>query len=160
MPEKSRMNVGDRTWRGSLPIVAMMTGILAIISVGYAVFPRHPDLLAFDPVAMAHSETMMWRHYYDRRYLSLFADLYENARTAAAPILRQSIYRRPVQPENAGDDLRAFAFLDLTHRAFTQRFQRMMIQSARIIFLHTGSESLNTGTVNKSRYTYELINNA
>jgi hypothetical protein len=24
--------------------------------------------------------------------------------------------------------------------------------------LHTGSESLNTGTVNKSRYTYELIN--
>jgi hypothetical protein len=34
----------------------------------------------------------------------------------------------------------------------------MMIQSARIIFLHTGSESLNTGTVNKSRHTYELIN--
>jgi hypothetical protein len=34
----------------------------------------------------------------------------------------------------------------------------MMIQSARIIFLHTESESLNTGTVNKSRYTYELIN--
>jgi hypothetical protein len=33
-----------------------------------------------------------------------------------------------------------------------------MIQSARIIFLHTGSESLNTGKVNKSRYTYELIN--
>src|SRR5471030_1351693 len=55
-------------------------------------------------------------------------------------------------------DFRAFAFLDLTHRAFTQRFQRMMIQSARIIFLHTESESLNTGTVNKSRYTYELIN--
>src|SRR5450631_4037239 len=69
---------------------------------------------------------------------------------AAAPILRQpSIYRRPVQPENAGDDFRAFAFLDLTHRAFTQRFQRMMIQSARIIFLHTRSESLNTCTVNK-----------
>jgi Glycosyl hydrolase 108 len=34
----------------------------------------------------------------------------------------------------------------------------MMIQSARIIFLHTGSESLNTCTVNKSRHTYELIN--
>jgi hypothetical protein len=34
-----------------------------------------------------------------------------------------------------------------------------MIQSARIIFLHTGSESLNTCTVNKSRHTYELINN-
>ena len=33
-------------------------------------------------------------------------------------------------------DFRAFTFLDLTHRAFTQRLQRMMIQSARIIFLH------------------------
>jgi hypothetical protein len=30
---------------------------------------------------MARSETMIWRHYYNRRYLSLFADLYDNART-------------------------------------------------------------------------------
>jgi hypothetical protein len=30
---------------------------------------------------MARSETMMWRHYYERRYLSLFADLYDNSRT-------------------------------------------------------------------------------
>ena len=81
MPEESRMNVGGRTWRLSLPTVAMMAGLLAMIGVGYAVFPRHPDLRAFDPVAMAHSETMMWRHYYDRRYLFLFADLYENAQT-------------------------------------------------------------------------------
>jgi hypothetical protein len=81
MPEDSRINVGGRTWRMSLSFVAMMAGLLAMIGVGYAVFPRHPDLRAFDPVAMAHSETMMWRHYYDRRYLPLFAYLYENART-------------------------------------------------------------------------------
>jgi len=79
---------------------------------------------------------------------------------AAAPILRQpSIYRRPVQPKNPGDNFRAFTFLDLTHRAFTQRFQRMMIQSARIIFLHPQNESFNNCIVNKSRPTYELINN-
>ena len=59
------------------------------------------------------------------------------------------IYRRPAQPENAGDDFRAFTFLDLTHRAFTQRLQRMMIQSARIIFLHPQNESFNNCTVNK-----------
>ena len=59
----------------------MIAGLLAVPGVGYAVFPRHPDLRAFDPVAMARSETMMWRHYYERHYLLLFADLYENART-------------------------------------------------------------------------------
>jgi hypothetical protein len=47
----------------------------------YAVFPRHPDLRAFDPATMARSETMMWRHYYQGRYLPLFADLYDNSRT-------------------------------------------------------------------------------
>ena len=70
--------------------------------------------------------------------------------SAAAPILRQpSIYHRPVQPENAGDDFRAFTFLDLTHRAFTQRLQRMMIQPARIIFLHPQNKSFNNCIVNK-----------
>jgi hypothetical protein len=29
----------------------------------------------------ARSETLMWRHYYERRYLSLVADLYVNSRT-------------------------------------------------------------------------------
>ena len=81
MPEESRMNGGGRTWRASLPIIAVIAGLLAITGAGFAVFPRHPDLRAFDPVEMAHSETMMWRHYYDKRYLSLFADLYDNART-------------------------------------------------------------------------------
>ena len=35
---------------------------------------------AFSPAAMARSETTMWRHYYERRYISLFADLYDNSR--------------------------------------------------------------------------------
>jgi len=34
-----------------------------------------------------------------------------------------------------------------------------MIQSARIIFLHPQNESFNNCIVNKSRPTYELINN-
>jgi hypothetical protein len=34
-----------------------------------------------------------------------------------------------------------------------------MIQSARIIFLHPQNESFNNTIVNKSRPTYELINN-
>ena len=57
-----------------------MAGLLSLIGSGYAVFPRHIDLRAFDPTAMAHSETTMWRHYYERRYLSLFADLYDKSR--------------------------------------------------------------------------------
>ena len=91
-----------------------------------------------------------------------------DARTKASPSRRPS-RRADTAPtihipstdsaRERGRQLRAFAFLDLTHRAFTQRFQRMMIQSACIIFLHTGSESLNTCTVNKSRYTYELFSN-
>ena len=74
------MSVGDRTRRARLRAVAIMAGLLSLIGSGYAVFPRHPDLRAFDPAAIAHSETTMWRHYYERRYLSLFADLYDNSR--------------------------------------------------------------------------------
>jgi hypothetical protein len=74
------MSVGDRTRRARLRAVAIMVGLLSLICSGYAVFPRHPDLRAFDPAAMAHSETTMWRHYYEKRYLWLFADLYDNSR--------------------------------------------------------------------------------
>jgi hypothetical protein len=74
------MSVSDRTRRARLRAVAIMAGLLSLIGSGYAVFPRHPDLRAFDPAAMAHSETTMWRHYYERRYLWLFADLYDNSR--------------------------------------------------------------------------------
>jgi hypothetical protein len=77
---EERMSVGDRTRWARLRAVAIMAGLLSLIGSGYAVFPRHPDLRAFDPTAMAHSETTMWRHYYERRYLSLFADLYDKSR--------------------------------------------------------------------------------
>ena len=73
------MSVGDRTRWARLRVVTIIAGLLSLIGSGYAVFPRHPDLRAFDPAAMAHSETTMWRHY-ERRYLSLFADLYDNSR--------------------------------------------------------------------------------
>src|ERR1700730_446513 len=71
---------GRARW-ARLRTLAMTVGILTIIGAGYAVLPRHPDLRAFDPGAMARSETIMWRHYYERRYISLFADLYYNSRT-------------------------------------------------------------------------------
>jgi hypothetical protein len=75
------MSVGKRARWARLRALAMTVGILTIIGAGYAVLPRHPDLRVFDPGAMARSETIMWRHYYERRYISLFADLYDNSRT-------------------------------------------------------------------------------
>ncbi len=56
--------------------------LLAIFLVGaaYAAVPRHADLTSFDPQAMARDETLMWRHYYEKRYFALFADLYGVAR--------------------------------------------------------------------------------
>jgi hypothetical protein len=83
------MSVSDRTRTARLRAVAIMAGLLSLVGSGYAVFPRHADLRAFDPAAMAHSETTMWRHYYERRYLSLFADLYDNSR--AKKIFREQI---------------------------------------------------------------------
>lgn len=74
------MSIGNRTRRARVCYLAMMAGLLTVIGSGYAAFPRHPDLRAFDPAAMAHSETMMWRHYYEKRYFSLFADLYDSSR--------------------------------------------------------------------------------
>jgi hypothetical protein len=64
-----------RTWR----FVAGLVVVLGL-AAAYAGFPRHPDLTQFDPVAMARLETSMWRHYYDKQYLPLFADLYYVAR--------------------------------------------------------------------------------
>jgi hypothetical protein len=59
----------------------MIVGLLTSIGIAYALYLRHPDLRAFDPAAMARSETAMWQHYYEKRYLLLFVDLYDNART-------------------------------------------------------------------------------
>jgi hypothetical protein len=56
--------------------------VLAMVAVAaaYICFPRHADLTKFDPHAMARLETSMWRHYYEKRYLPLFGDLYDVAR--------------------------------------------------------------------------------
>ncbi len=67
--------------RARLRVLAAAAGVLVLAGLAYALYPRHPDLRAFDPRAMARSETVMWRHYYERRYLLLFADLYGNSRT-------------------------------------------------------------------------------
>src|SRR5262245_52329615 len=56
--------------------------LLVVLAAGaaYAFIPRKADLTAFDPAAMAHAETLMWRHYYDKRYVPLFLELYRAAR--------------------------------------------------------------------------------
>jgi hypothetical protein len=60
-------------------LVAALIAILAV-AVAYAVTPRRADLTMFDPETMARLETSMWRHYYEKRYLALFLDLYAMAR--------------------------------------------------------------------------------
>jgi hypothetical protein len=59
---------------------ARVTLAIAAALVAYAVIPRHADLTAFDPSETARLETLMWRHYYDKRFFALFADLYALAR--------------------------------------------------------------------------------
>ena len=54
---------------------------VVVLAAAYICFPRHADLTKFDPHAMARLETSMWRHYYEKRYLPLFADLYDVSRS-------------------------------------------------------------------------------
>jgi hypothetical protein len=56
--------------------------LIAVVALAaaYACWPRHADLTRFDPATMARLETEMWRHYYERRYLPLFGDLYDVSR--------------------------------------------------------------------------------
>jgi len=58
----------------------MVTLAVAAALVAYAAVPRCADLTAFDPSETARLETLMWRHYYDKRLYALFADLYSLAR--------------------------------------------------------------------------------
>jgi hypothetical protein len=58
---------------------AILLAILVAV-VAYATIPRQADLTAFDPGETARLETLMWRHYYDKRFAALFADLYRLAR--------------------------------------------------------------------------------
>jgi hypothetical protein len=55
--------------------------VMVALAAGYICLPRHADLTKFDPSAMARLETSMWRHYYEKRYLPLFGDLYEVSRS-------------------------------------------------------------------------------
>jgi hypothetical protein len=54
---------------------------MVALAAAYIGIPRHADLTSFDPGAMARLETAMWRHYYEKRYLPLFGDLYDVSRT-------------------------------------------------------------------------------
>jgi hypothetical protein len=60
-------------------IVAAVATVVAAV-LAYAAIPRHADLTRFDPDEMARLETLAWRHYYEKRYLPLFTDLYEMSR--------------------------------------------------------------------------------
>jgi hypothetical protein len=53
---------------------------IVVLAAAYVCFPRHADLTKFDPNAMARLETSTWRHYYEKRYLPLFGDLYDVSR--------------------------------------------------------------------------------
>jgi len=65
-----------RRWRW---IVAAVIAVVAAVLI-YAGAPRQADLTRFDPAEMARLETLAWRHYYEKRYLPLFTDLYEMSR--------------------------------------------------------------------------------
>jgi hypothetical protein len=56
--------------------------VLAVLALATAFIclPRHADLTRFDPATMARLEIAMWRHYYEKRYFPLFADLYDVSR--------------------------------------------------------------------------------
>lgn len=66
--------------RGKRWIVLACAGLLAASATLYACWPRSADLTAFDPDAMAGLETLMWRDYYEKRYVGLFRDLYSVSR--------------------------------------------------------------------------------
>lgn len=58
----------------------MGSALMLILGALYGTWPRHADLRRFDPARMARAETLMWRHYYEKRYWPLFAELYGTAR--------------------------------------------------------------------------------
>ena len=68
--------VRRRRWRW---VAGAMVVVVAVVCA-YAAIPRHADLTRFDPDEMARLETLAWRHYYEKRYLPLFTDLYEMSR--------------------------------------------------------------------------------
>jgi hypothetical protein len=59
--------------------LAVLAAVL-VLGLNYVCLPRQADLTHFDPQAMARRETLMWRHYYQKRYFALFRDLYDVSR--------------------------------------------------------------------------------
>jgi hypothetical protein len=57
----------------------MVISIVAAVCL-YALWPRAADLTSFNPHTMALIETSMWRHYYEKRYIRLFYELYKASR--------------------------------------------------------------------------------
>jgi len=55
---------------------AIAGAFIILVTATYVLLPRDPDLRRFEPAAIAHAETAMWRHYYEKSYVALFADLY------------------------------------------------------------------------------------
>ena len=56
--------------------VLLPLGIVAAIGLTYALWPRQAHLRNFDPAAVGHLETSLWRDYYEQKYVALFAGLY------------------------------------------------------------------------------------
>jgi hypothetical protein len=69
----------EATFRRRRLVVGAIIAVIAA-AVAYGVIPRRANLAAFDPEPMAALETAMWRHYYEKRYLALFVDLYRTSR--------------------------------------------------------------------------------
>lgn len=61
-------------------ILWAVLGAVVASAIAYVCLPRHADLTSFDPAAMARRESLMWRHYYQKRYFALFRDLYDMSR--------------------------------------------------------------------------------
>ena len=60
-----------------------MRMVFAVVFTGailWAAWPRKASLRSFDPDRMARVEALSWRHYYEKRCLSLGWDLYQGAR--------------------------------------------------------------------------------
>ena len=55
---------------------AMALGSAVLVCAAFTFLPRGANLRAFVPVEIASIETASWRHYYEKDYLGLFADLY------------------------------------------------------------------------------------
>ncbi|HWL50889.1 MAG TPA: hypothetical protein VNQ90_00535 [Chthoniobacteraceae bacterium] len=58
------------------PWLLRLAALVVLVAIGYAFYPRRGNFHSFDPAEMAALETIMWRRYYEGRYLSLAWNLY------------------------------------------------------------------------------------